>query len=94
MCLQSLFLGCYLPRGGAFGDRSNGWRVSWIGAWEKSPSPSSDGRTLGALPWKRGLGLVSINVRITGVRELAVEAADSGLLAPKLANGITRVKCS
>src|SRR5260370_37935538 len=40
----------------------------------------------------RGLGAVSINVRITAVRKLAVEAADIGLLAPELANGITRVK--
>ena len=40
----------------------------------------------------RGLGSVSINVRITAVRKLAVEAADNGLLAPELANGITRVK--
>jgi len=40
----------------------------------------------------RGLGAGSINVRITAVRKLAVEAADNGLLAPELANGITRVK--
>src|ERR1700727_1898713 len=40
----------------------------------------------------RGLGSVSINVRITAVRKLAVEAADNGLLAPELAAGITRVK--
>jgi site-specific recombinase XerD len=40
----------------------------------------------------RGLGAVSINVRITAIRKLAVEAADNGLLAPELANGITRVK--
>src|SRR5215470_2468276 len=40
----------------------------------------------------RGLGAVSINVRITAARKLAVEAADNGLLAPELANGITRVK--
>jgi hypothetical protein len=33
-----------------------------------------------------------INVRITAVRKLAVEASDNGLLAPELANGITRVK--
>jgi integrase len=39
-----------------------------------------------------GLGAVSINVRITAVRKLVVEAADNGLLAPELANGITRVK--
>jgi site-specific recombinase XerD len=40
----------------------------------------------------RGLGAVSVNVRITAVRKLAVEAADNGLLAPELANGITRVR--
>jgi site-specific recombinase XerD len=40
----------------------------------------------------RGLGAISINVRITAVRKLAVEAADNGLLAPELASGITRVK--
>ena len=40
----------------------------------------------------RGLGSVSINVRVTAVRKLAVEAADNGLLAPELAAGITRVK--
>jgi hypothetical protein len=40
----------------------------------------------------RGLGAVSIDVRITAVRKLAVEAADNRLLAPELANGITRVK--
>jgi hypothetical protein len=40
----------------------------------------------------RGLGAVSINVRITAVRKLAVEAADNGLLAPELAAGIVRVK--
>ncbi len=40
----------------------------------------------------RGLGSVSINVRITTVRKLAVEAADNGLLAPELAAGIARIK--
>src|SRR5262249_48857780 len=40
----------------------------------------------------RGLGAVSINVRITAVRKLAVEAADNGLLASEIASGITRVK--
>ena len=40
----------------------------------------------------RGLGPVSINVRITAVRKLAVEAADNGLLSPELASGIARVK--
>src|SRR3982074_981481 len=40
----------------------------------------------------RGLGSISINVRITAVHKLAVEAADNGLLAPELAAGITRIK--
>ena len=40
----------------------------------------------------RGLGSISINVRITAVRKLAVEATDNGLLAPELAAGITRIK--
>src|ERR1700686_1286484 len=40
----------------------------------------------------RGLGPISINVRITAVRKLAIEAADNGLLAPELAAGITRIK--
>src|ERR1700722_9543075 len=40
----------------------------------------------------RKLGSISINVRITAVRKLAVEAADNGLLAPELAAGITRIK--
>src|SRR5450631_4068018 len=42
----------------------------------------------------RGLGSVSINVRITAVRKLAVEAADNGLLAPELAAGIADQRCS
>jgi hypothetical protein len=40
----------------------------------------------------RGLGAVSINVRIIAVRKLVVEADDNGLLAPELATGITRAK--
>jgi hypothetical protein len=36
----------------------------------------------------RGLGPISISVRITAVRKLAVEAADNGLLASELASGI------
>src|SRR6202140_1663120 len=40
----------------------------------------------------RGLGSISINVRITAVRKLAVEAADNGLLEPELAAGIARIK--
>lgn len=40
----------------------------------------------------RELGPISINVRITAVRKLAVEAADNGLLAPELASGIARIR--
>src|SRR6516162_4459629 len=64
----------------------------WYG---RGPRPGFTKATVAA--WRvaleaRGLGAVSINVRITAVRKLAVEAADHGLLAPELANGITRVK--
>jgi site-specific recombinase XerD len=64
----------------------------WYG---REPRPGFTKATVAA--WRvaleaRGLGAVSINVRITAVRKLAVEAADNGLLAPELANGITRVK--
>jgi hypothetical protein len=40
----------------------------------------------------RRLGAVSINVRITAMRKVAVEAADNGMPAPELAAGITHVK--
>src|SRR5215475_6943731 len=40
----------------------------------------------------RGLGSISINVRITAVRKLAVEAADNGLMPPEIAAGTTRIK--
>jgi hypothetical protein len=61
----------------------------------RNPAPASTKATVSA--WRvpleaRGLGAVSINVRITAVRKLAVEAADNALLAPELASGITRVK--
>ena len=58
--------------------RTAGFTKATVNAWR------------GALE-ARGLGSVSINVRITAVRKLAVEAADNGLLAPELAAGITRV---
>src|ERR1700686_5157194 len=65
---------------------------SWYG---QEPRPGFTKATVSA--WRvaleaRGLGAVSINVRITAVRKLAVEASDNGLLAPELANGIIRVK--
>src|ERR1700674_5669774 len=65
-------------------------------AWyDQAPRPGFTKATASA--WRvaleaRGLGSVSINVRITAVRKLAVEAADNGLLAPELAAGITRIK--
>ena len=66
--------------------------IEWFG---KEPRPGFTKATVSA--WRvaleaRGLGSVSINVRITAVRKLAVEAADNGLLAPELAAGISRVK--
>jgi site-specific recombinase XerD len=65
---------------------------AWYG---EEPRPGFTKATVSA--WRvaleaRGLGSVSINVRITAVRKLAVEAADNGLLAPELASGIARVK--
>ena len=59
--------------------RPNGFSKATVAAWRVALEA-------------RGLGAVSINVRITAVRKLAVEAADNGLLAPELASGITRVK--
>jgi hypothetical protein len=40
----------------------------------------------------RGLAANTINQQLAAVRRLAHEAADSGLLSPELAAGITRVK--
>src|SRR5580704_17009748 len=64
----------------------------WFG---KEPRPGFTKATVSA--WRvaleaRGLGSISINVRITAVRKLVVEAVDNGLLAPELAAGIARVK--
>src|ERR1700704_2807754 len=64
----------------------------WFG---REPRPGFTKATVSA--WRvaleaRALGSISINVRITAVRKLAVEAADNGLLAPELAAGITRIK--
>jgi hypothetical protein len=65
----------------------------WYG---REPRPGFTKATVSAwrvaLEARKNLGAVSINVRITAVRKLAVEAADNGLLAPDLASGITRVK--
>src|SRR5450432_1280798 len=64
----------------------------WLG---QEPRPGFTKATVSA--WRvaleaRKLGPISINVRITAVRKLAVEAADNGLLAPELASGIARIK--
>jgi len=40
----------------------------------------------------RGLAANTINQQLAAVRRLAHEAADAGLLSPKLAAGISRVK--
>ena len=63
--------------------------------FSQEPRPGFTKATVAA--WRvalesRGLGSVSINVRITAVRKLSAEAADNGLLAPELAAGIARVK--
>src|ERR1700733_15261175 len=65
---------------------------AWFG---QEPRPGFTKATVSA--WRvaleaRKLGSISINVRITAVRKLAVEAADNGLLAPELASGIARIK--
>ena len=67
----------------------------FFGWYGQEPRPGFTKATVSA--WRvalesRGLGSVSINVRITAVRKLAAEAADNGLLAPELAAGIARVK--
>lgn len=66
--------------------------IAW---YSQEPRPGFTKATVSA--WRvtleaRSLGSVSINVRITAVRKLAVEAADNGLLAPELAAGIARIK--
>ena len=61
---------------------------AWYG---REPRPGFTKATVAA--WRvalelRGLGAISINVRITAVRKLAVEAADNGLLPLEIATGI------
>ena len=63
--------------------------IAWFG---QEPRPAGFTKAT-VTAWRvaleaRGLGPISINVRITAVRKLAVEAADNGLLAPELASGI------
>ena len=66
--------------------------IEWYG---QEPRPGFAKATVHA--WRsaletRGLGSVSINLRLCAVRKLATEAADNGLLAPELAAGVARVK--
>src|SRR5260370_9267047 len=61
---------------------------AWYG---REPRPGFTKATVSA--WRvaletGGLGSISINVRITAVRQLAVEAADNGSLPPQLPAGI------
>jgi len=65
-------------------------------AWfQQAPRPGFTRATVSA--WRvsleaRGLGSSSIIIRMSAIRKLANEAADNGLLAPELAQGISRVK--
>src|SRR5271170_5360217 len=63
--------------------------------FQEAPRPGFTKATVSA--WRvsleeRGLGSSSIIVRMSAIRKLAAEAADNGLLAPELAQGISRVK--
>jgi site-specific recombinase XerD len=65
-------------------------------AWfQQAPRPGFTKATVSA--WRvsleaRGLGSSSIIIRMSAIRKLANEAADNGLLAPELAQGVSRVK--
>jgi integrase/recombinase XerD len=65
-------------------------------AWfQQAPRPGFTKATVSA--WRvsleaRALGSSSIIIRMSAIRKLANEAADNGLLAPELAQGISRVK--
>jgi site-specific recombinase XerC len=65
-------------------------------AWfQQAPRPGFTKATVSA--WRvsleaRGLGSSSIIIRMSAIRKLATEAADNGLLAPSMADGIRRVK--
>src|ERR1700693_2922708 len=64
----------------------------WV---QQAPPPGftkADVRAWGVLLEGRRLGSSSIIIRMSAIRKLAGEAADNGLLAPELAQGISRVK--
>src|SRR6058998_3780758 len=63
--------------------------------YAQAPRPGFSKATVSA--WRasleaRKLGSSSIIIRMSAIRKLAAEAADSGVLAPELAAGIARVK--
>jgi len=63
--------------------------------FQQMPRPGFTKATVSA--WRvsleeRRLGSSSIIIRMSAIRKLAAEAADNGLLAPELAQGISRVK--
>src|SRR5260221_6211201 len=67
----------------------------FMGWFQQAPRPGFTKATVSA--WRvsleaRGLGWSSIIIRMSAIRKLAAEAADNGLLAPELAQGISRVK--
>ena len=67
----------------------------FMGWFQQAPRPGFTKATVSA--WRvsleaRGLGSSSIIIRMSAIRKLATEAADNGLLAPELAEGIRRVK--
>src|ERR1700733_6629628 len=65
-------------------------------AWfQQAPRPGFTKATVSALRVsleERRLGSSSIIIRMSAIRKLPTEAADNGLLAPELAQGISRVK--
>jgi len=63
--------------------------------FQQAPRPGFTKATVSA--WRvsleeRALGSSSIIIRMSAIRKLAAETADNGLLAPELAQGISRVK--
>jgi site-specific recombinase XerD len=67
----------------------------FYGWFQQAPRPGFTKATVSA--WRvsleaRGLGSSSIIIRVSAIRKLAGEAADNGLLASELAQGISRVK--
>jgi hypothetical protein len=65
----------------------------FLGWFQQAPRPGFTKATVSA--WRvsleaRGLGSSSIIIRMSAIRKLAAEAADNGLLAPRVGSGRTR----